>query len=231
MSRPRLLELFSGTGSIGRAFEAKGWDVVSVDLRADFNPTIVADIMTWDYTTLPRDHFNMLWGSPVCTHYSRARTRARTPRDLEGSDAMVQRTIDIFNYFVGAEYWGFENPRSGLLPNRPVVQGLAYKDITYCRYGFRYQKPTRIWVSEPLSQRWNPKPPCTFANPCDCLVVVREGNRTRRFHPESAQRGPSKRQQKDGQESRHSQEQLYSMPPELCDELAASVTQALEELD
>ena len=28
----RLLELYSGTGSVGRAFAALGWDVVSVDL-------------------------------------------------------------------------------------------------------------------------------------------------------------------------------------------------------
>ena len=29
---PRLLELFSGTGSVGRAFATLGWGVVSIDL-------------------------------------------------------------------------------------------------------------------------------------------------------------------------------------------------------
>ena len=44
----RLLELFSGTGSIGRAFEALGWEVTSLDLEGE--PTIKCDILDWDYT-------------------------------------------------------------------------------------------------------------------------------------------------------------------------------------
>ena len=44
----RLLELFSGTGSVGAAFKARGWDVVSVDLDPAGGPTIVADINTWE---------------------------------------------------------------------------------------------------------------------------------------------------------------------------------------
>ena len=49
---PRLLELFSGTGSIGKVFRARGWEVVSVDCDAKMQPTIVADIGTFDYNML-----------------------------------------------------------------------------------------------------------------------------------------------------------------------------------
>ena len=45
---PRLLELFSGKGSIGRAFEAEGWEVVSLDLDRKFRPTVCCDVMQLD---------------------------------------------------------------------------------------------------------------------------------------------------------------------------------------
>ena len=35
---PRLLELFSGTGSVGRAFAELGWKVVSLDLDPKAEP-------------------------------------------------------------------------------------------------------------------------------------------------------------------------------------------------
>ena len=41
---PRLLELCAGTGSIGRIFRARGWEVISIDNDARMQPTIVADI-------------------------------------------------------------------------------------------------------------------------------------------------------------------------------------------
>ena len=60
---PRLLELFCGTKSVGRTFEAAGWEVVSLDILSKFEPTILCDIRSWDYTTFP-GHFDMVWASP-----------------------------------------------------------------------------------------------------------------------------------------------------------------------
>ena len=56
-----LLELFSGTKSVGRAFEALGWAVTSLDADATTRPSICADIREWDYRTYPPGHFDLIW--------------------------------------------------------------------------------------------------------------------------------------------------------------------------
>ena len=66
---------------VGRAFKAVGWEVVFVDIVSKFEPTILCDIRSWDYTTFP-GHFDMVWASPGCTEYSRAlTTRPRRPAE------------------------------------------------------------------------------------------------------------------------------------------------------
>ena len=128
----RLLELFSGTGSMGRAFEELGWEVTSLDVDPKASPTICADICSWE--SLPKfapGYFDMIWASPVCTEYSRVLTRR--PRRLEEGDRLVLR------------FWAIENPATGLLKLRPFMAGLPWRDVSYCTYGYPYRKLTRVW--------------------------------------------------------------------------------------
>ena len=68
-----LLELFSGTNSIGRVFERHGWTVCSIDVVDSFNPTICADIRdVTDEDILYHGYPDAIWASPPCTEYSRA---------------------------------------------------------------------------------------------------------------------------------------------------------------
>ena len=51
-----------------------------------------------------------------------------------------------------------ENPQTGLLKDREVMQGKPYTDIDYCKYGMPYRKRTRLWNN--LQGRWEGRPLC-----------------------------------------------------------------------
>ena len=91
----RVLVLCSGTGSVDRAFERKGWEVTSVDWLPKFRPTLCVDILKWDYqAAFPKDHFDFVWASLACPHFSIARTMGG-PRDIEGATALVAKCLEI----------------------------------------------------------------------------------------------------------------------------------------
>jgi len=146
----RLLELFSGSGSIGKTFEEKGWEVVSLDVNPKSNATIKLDIRMWDYTLFRKGYFDAIWASPCCTHYSCARRGAKTPRNLEWADSLVLKSLEIINYFE-PKFWFIENPQTGLLKSRPFMYELPFTDLDYCRYcNWGYRKRTRIWTNTKL---------------------------------------------------------------------------------
>ena len=59
----RLLELFSGTKSVGKVAIKKGFDVISLDLN---DADIVCNILEWDHQRFPVGYFDMIWASPPC---------------------------------------------------------------------------------------------------------------------------------------------------------------------
>ena len=195
---PLLLELFSGTGSIGRAFLEQGWDVFAVDL----NPKAAADLHIDVLELTPAmllAHIDAIWASPPCTHYSRARTKAKTSRDLIGSDKLVQKVLNLVAHY-GVSFF-LENPHSGLLKEREVVQGIPMQVVDYCRYGTAYRKRTAIWTNT----AWQPARPL-----CNRDCASSNGVR----HTTMAQQGGGHGG------SRHSQNELYAIPAELCLEFA-----------
>ena len=52
-----MLELFSGTGSVGRVAKNNGYDVISLDLK---NADINCDIVEWDYKIYPVGYFDFV---------------------------------------------------------------------------------------------------------------------------------------------------------------------------
>ena len=113
---PKALFLCSGTGSVGEPFREAGWDVTDVDWddKRHF-PEIVVDITKWDFkNAFKPGHCDVVWASPDCRMYSRARTTGG-PRNFESSDRLVQACRDIIDYLQPNYCWFIENPDSGLL--------------------------------------------------------------------------------------------------------------------
>ncbi len=108
----KLLELFAGTGSMGKAFAEKRREVVSLDSDPKTDATIHEDILRWDYTSYPPRHFDAVWASPCCTHYSRACRGAKAHRSLSLADSLALRSQEIRNYF-NPRVWFIENPQTG----------------------------------------------------------------------------------------------------------------------
>ena len=75
--------------------------------------------------------------------------------------------------------WWIENPRTGLLKDRGLLDSCLFVDVDYCQFSdWGYKKPTRLWVSPSLSKVAN-----VVCDPHTCSQMV-DGKRGRRVHRE-----------------------------------------------
>jgi len=157
-----ILELFSGTRSVGKCCDALGWDSVSVDMILPADHKV--DIMEFDYKQYPKNHFDIIWASPPCTQYSyllncwlgrnkngKIYTKEIMEEDMKEADKLVLKTLEIIKYFK-PYYWFIENPR-GRLKDRPFMKPLDFYLVDYCKYcNWGYKKTTCIWTNK---KDWN----------------------------------------------------------------------------
>ena len=197
----KLLEMFSGTGSVGRVARDLGFSVISLGLK---NANINTDMLSWDYREFDVGEFDVVRASPPGTEYSRAKTTG--VRKIDYANSIVLKTLEIIDYFK-PKWWVVENPQTGLLKEQPFMSGLKYYDVDYCKYGMNYRKRTRLWSN---IETWKPRPLCKG----DC-GKVRNGR-----HLETAQRLPSGKKADWGEGYiNHKQDELYKIPTDLTSDI------------
>lgn len=188
----KVLELFAGTRSIGKAFEANGHEVFSVEWDKHFeNIDLYADIMTVTADDIIQrfGRPDVIWASPDCTTFSIAaishhRRKSAVTGNLDPvseyarfCDAVNQHVLQLIKE-LRPRFYFIENPRGGMR-KMTWMQGLPRYTVTYCQYELdkpveqRRMKPTDIWTNHPDPQF---KPMCKNGAPCHAAAP--RGSRT-----------------------------------------------------
>jgi hypothetical protein len=182
----KVLELFAGTRSIGKAFEKRGHEVFSIDwdkslkginLYIDISTLTSGDIL--DILGRP----DVIWASPDCTSYSVAgisHHRRKNPQtgsldpisDYASFCDETNRHVLSMIRELNPKFYFIENPRGGLR-KMDFMQGLNRYTVTYCQYGDIRMKPTDIWTNH-LNPGFKP----TCKNGDNCHEKAPRGSRT-----------------------------------------------------
>ena len=172
----KVLELFAGTRSIGKAFEARGHQVFSVEWNRDFEDIdLYEDIskITSQQIIELFGHPDVIWASPDCTTFSVAAiSHHRRKNEVTGNldpisdyarfcDKVDMHLIELIKE-LNPKYYFIENPR-GAMRKMDYMKGLPRYTITYCQYGDSRMKPTDIWTNHPDPKF---KPPCKNGDKC-----------------------------------------------------------------
>lgn len=168
----KVVELFAGTRSIGKAFEKYGHEVYSVELDqqhqnidwyTDISKVTAQDIL---------ERFgkpDVIWASPPCTKFSVAAigrhwikgTNLPKTEETKEALALLEHVVNLIKE-LNPKYYYIENPR-GKMRKMDCMQDLPRYTVTYCQYGDFRMKPTDIWTNHPNP---NFKPTCKNGDPC-----------------------------------------------------------------
>ena len=98
MSRaPRVLELFSGSGTFSKVARDLGMKTLTLDIDEAAEPDVLIDILDWNFKDKAWGTFDIIHSSVPCEELSICHTRS--PRDIEGARKIANKTREIIDHF------------------------------------------------------------------------------------------------------------------------------------
>lgn len=214
----RVLELFAGTRSIGKAFERAGHEVYSIEWDRNFEDIDwyedISKITAQDII----ERFgkpDVIWASFDCATFSIAAISHHRRKNPETGnldpvsdyakfcDKVDQNVLKLIKDLNPTYYW-IENPVGGL---RKMIwmQDIPYRyTTTYCQWGEKRMKPTDLFTNYPNAYF----PRCKNGDPCH----------------ESAPRGS-----KTGTQGLKSSKERSVIPDRLCDYIVKLCERGLQD--
>ena len=129
-----------------------------MDKDPKMGATIQVDILEWQFwDDLRPGEYEVVFAAPPCTEYSQALTSR--PRRMDEADEVIKRTLQVIMYLRPA-LWFLENPATGRLKSRGLLDNFASVTLDYCRFApWGYRKPTQVWatVQHCTNQRCDPQ--------------------------------------------------------------------------
>jgi len=174
MSERTVIDLFCDLGGFSAAFaDADGWEVVTVDVDARFEPDIEADVVL---------------ASPPCVDFSVAcitekwdHDERRRPKHLPEWEKIAESVAVVYHTLwlvqqLAPDWWVLENPQ-GML-GKIIAPPIG--TVHYCQYGSEFKKPTQLWGRHPpMNYRTcDGAPNCHVSNPRE-VNTFRDESRTR----------------------------------------------------
>ena len=172
----RVLELFAGTRSIGKAFERAGHEVYSIEWDKNFEDIDwyedIGKITAQDII----ERFgkpDVIWASFDCATFSIAAISHHRRKNPETGnldpvsdyakfcDKVDQNVLKLIKDLNPTYYW-IENPVGGLR-KMTWMQDIPYRyTTTYCQWGEKRMKPTDLFTNYPNAYF----PRCKNGDPC-----------------------------------------------------------------
>lgn len=157
-----ILHLCADIGSDTKYYQEAGYDVRLVGRKIGVE------------NFHPPDNVYGIIANPPCTHFSIARTRAKTPRDLSEGMRLVKECLRIIwecQYKTPLKFWVIENPRGYLR----MFLGKPAFNFHQWEYGDEGIKPTDLWgrFKEPKKKCFVRPKALSHRFPCGSINAVK----------------------------------------------------------